>query len=291
MNRIILLLLVSAICMTSKAGDFVELYIHSKSLSEPTRLATKDGIHYVYYDFFGIKFPEESFRISTLTPTEEFTFGANKDNNRAELNEAYKTAKGLEAAEIYLPDEILHQSSYNDDVPTMKFNLQTGELTIQFGLDEITSELKVVPLEGEITERIDGIRFYFGHDIYFNSFNYADQRLGGRGVGKYEIKGDCLFVPIDEENIKEYYPDYGNTVYFHIPQGIFATEDYKVINIGKTDFNWTWNISTGINGVTCDGEKAAEEYYNMSGCRIEKPTAQGIYIKSEGGKKKKVVIK
>lgn len=291
MNRIIILLLVSAICMTSKAGDFVELYIHSKSLSEPTKLETKDGIHYVFYDFFGFFFPKESFRISTLTPTEEFTFGANKDNNRAELNEAYKTAKGLETAEIYLPDEIINQSSTDYRMPAMKFNLQTGEVTVQFELDVITPDLRIVPSEGEITERIDGIRFYFGQNIYINDFYAADTWLHGAGVGRYEIKGDCLFVPIDEESIKANYPYYGNTIDYSIPQDIFVTEDYKLIDIGKTDFNWTWNISTGINGVTCDGEKAAEEYYNMSGCRIEKPTAQGIYIKSEGGKKKKVVIK
>lgn len=281
----------SAMCMTSKAGDFVELYMHSKSLGEPTKLETHDGIHYAFYDFSGWFFPKESFRISTLTPTEEFTFGANEDNFRAKLNKAYKTEKGLETEDIYLPYEIIRQSPTDYRMPAMEFNLLTGELTVQFELDVITPGLKVVPQEGEITEKIDGIRFYFGQDIYFNDFYCADQWLDGTGVGRYEIKGDCLFVPIDEEYIDKYFYPGGNTIDYSIPQGIFVTEDYKLIDIGKTDFNWTWNIATGIDRVTCDGKEADEQYYNLSGCPIGKPAEPGIYIKSEGGKKKKIVIK
>ena len=49
-------------------------------------------------------------------------------------------------------------------------------------------------------------------------------------------------------------------------------------------------VSTGIEGIEADGSNAPAEYFNLNGVRVDKPE-NGLYIKHQGGKATKVLVK
>jgi hypothetical protein len=50
--------------------------------------------------------------------------------------------------------------------------------------------------------------------------------------------------------------------------------------------------TTGVESVAVEAdENAPVEYYNINGVRISEPTAAGLYIKRQGNKATKVVVK
>lgn len=55
-------------------------------------------------------------------------------------------------------------------------------------------------------------------------------------------------------------------------------------------FSWPEDLGAGVEGVVVDNENAPVEYYNLQGVRVENPSA-GLYIKRQGNKVEKVVIR
>ncbi|MCI5768570.1 MAG: hypothetical protein MR027_06300 [Ligilactobacillus ruminis] len=49
--------------------------------------------------------------------------------------------------------------------------------------------------------------------------------------------------------------------------------------------------STGVEDITVDDQNGVAVYYNMQGVRVANPAAGGLYIKVEGKKATKVLVK
>ena len=74
--------------------------------------------------------------------------------------------------------------------------------------------------------------------------------------------------------------------YLYVPEE--ATDNYKTADVWSKFSKQS--ITTGIEAIETDAIDADAEYYNLQGVKIVNPTS-GIYIRRQGTKNDKVIIK
>lgn len=85
-----------------------------------------------------------------------------------------------------------------------------------------------------------------------------------------------------------------NTVTFCVPSAgeiKFYTTRGTDTNISDTATLNVTGQASGVEDIAADAENGAVEYFNMQGMRVEKPVAGSLYIKRQGTKVTKVLVK
>lgn len=115
------------------------------------------------------------------------------------------------------------------------------------------------------------------YDAYgLEMLNYASQTVNGVEEIQGWIKGEAVY------DVAAGYP----TEYT-----LSSYEDNEWVKLGHSLFEDYINVAAGISDITGDSPAAETEYYDLRGIRIADPSQPGLYIRRQGNKTEKFIVR
>lgn len=113
---------------------------------------------------------------------------------------------------------------------------------------------------------------------------------------KYASAANCLsYAVVDGDNIELYIGGIMKGSYMNLPKVVTGSTDWtsaaKLYGMySAVKYNFPAELKAGVEGIEIDNNDAPVEYFNLQGIKVENPAA-GLYIKRQGDKVEKVVIR
>lgn len=164
--------------------------------------------------------------------------------------------------------------SYNLNVTIDNIKEYNGIISFTIG-ENLETPKNIVALHSD-----DG-KLYIQWDAVFNAKKYSVEILNVTSVYPYRIERKLIEEIYDAGVVVEDF-DYGRLVIRIKAENDFVSSEWS------ENFNYDIGVN-GINSVENDNP-SKEEYYTISGSRINLPTRQGLYIKVDKNRKKKIFI-